>query len=222
MENLDRELQAYLETDGDFPMIRHPLVFAVPFLEIPEEVDRVNKQLAAKKEMVDKALANRRWSEFVFLHERPYRIGAFQEIHPDMTDREYWPLLRDVWTDSENIFQNHIEWWEALTSPRQRRVLFTSSADRAVLKKLPETIHVYRGTTQVEMDGHYLGFSWTLSEEKAVWFAKRFQRPSDGPPVIASADLLTKHAIGYIDGRGEQEIVVEPKELQRLDWELAE
>jgi len=218
---LDKELLAYRE-DAEFPMIRHPLVFAVPFFEHADEVTRLNKMLVTKKEQCDKALAAHEWSRFVFLHERPYRVEAFQEVQENLSDRDYWPLLREVWCDSENIFQNAMQWWEMLTTPRQRRTLFTPCEDRPALKKMPEMLHVYRGAQQIEMHGHYLGYSWTLNRDKAEWFATRLHRPSDGLAVIASADVLKEYIVGYINARGEQEIVVEPKELQHLAWESVE
>jgi len=221
MEGLNRELLAYRE-EAEFPMIRHPLVYAVPFFEHPDEVARLNKMLVSKREACNKALDEHEWSRFVFLHERAYRVEAFQEVQENLSDLLYWPLLREVWTDSENIFQNHMQWWEMLTAPRERRLLFTSCEDRPELKKLGEVIHIYRGTSQVEMDGHYLGYSWTLNEDKAKWFATRLHRPSDGQAVVASADTLKQNIVGYINARGEQEIVVEPKELQHLAWELAD
>jgi len=221
MKGLDRELMMYRE-EAEFPMIRHPLVYAVPFFEHPTEVDRLNKMLASKKEAVQSALDAHRWTEYVFLHERPHRILAFMEIHPEIDNDVYWPLLRDIWTDSENIYQNHMVWWEMLSSPRDRRALFTAAEDRGTLKKLPNELFIYRGTQKIEMDGHYLGFSWTLDPGRAAWFATRLHKPSEGSAVVASAQVHKKYIVGFIDGRGEREIVVEPKELEQLAWEAVE
>lgn len=218
MTGLNRELLAYKE-EGDFPMIRHPLVYAVPFHDIPSEVDRLNKYLASKKEQCEAAMSHKEYDRFVFLHERAYRIEAFQEVAEYLSDQQYWPLLSEIWTDSENIFQNAMQWWEMLSAPRARKAMFTPCADRAALKKLPAVLDIYRGTTAVEKHGHYLGFSWTLDKEKARWFATRLIKPSDGTPMIASAKVCKKYITGYMDGRGEKEIIVEPKELEGLEWE---
>jgi hypothetical protein len=218
MTGLNRELLAYKE-DAEFPMIRHPLVYAVPFFDTPSEVDRLNKYLASKKEVCEKALGKHEYDRFVFLHERAYRIDAFQEVQENLSDQQYWPLLQEIWTDCENIFQNHIQWWEMLSSPRKRKAMFTPCADRGVLKKLPDELKIYRGTTAIERHGHYLGFSWTLDKDKARWFATRLNKPLDGTPMVASAIVAKKYICGYIDARGEQEIVVEPKELEGLEWE---
>lgn len=217
MNGLDKELMAYYE-EAEFPMVRHPLVYAVPFFDSPDYVAQLNKQLVSKKEAVEKALMEKEYNRYVFLHERAYRIEAFQEIAPGLTDQQYWPLLREIWTDSENIFQNAMQWWEMISSPRQRRALFTACDCRGVLKRMPAELTIYRGTTDREMEGHYLGFSWTISREKAEWFATRLLKEGQ-VPVVATATVRKKDIVGYIDGRGEQEIVVEPKDLQGLEWE---
>lgn len=53
--------------------------------------------------------------------------------------------------------------------------------------------------------------SWTLSREKAEWFALR--SPRDGEPVVYTATVEAEHALGYFIGRGESEVVVEPETL---------
>lgn len=215
MTRLDLELERYLE-QAEFPMIRHPLVYAVPFFDHPTTVARLNKQLAAKKEAVEKAFGESNWAQFVFLHERPYRIQAFMDVQAEMYDKEYWPLLAEIWTDSENIFQNHMQWWEMLSAPRQKRELFTNCEDRKLLRKMPRELTIYRGTKACERNSHYLGFSWTTDRERAEWFATRILSEDDGPPVVAEATCRKRNIVGYITGRGEFEVVVEPKHVSSL------
>lgn len=222
MRGLDSELRRHYEDGGYMPMIRHPLVYAVPFFETDSEIVRLNKMLASKKKQCITALANHAYSQYIFLHERSYRVAAFFEIRENLDDKDYWPLLREVWSDSENIYENAMQWWELLSSPRRQRNLFTSCEDRSAYKKLPAELSIFRGTHQRETDGSYLGYSWTLSVERAVWFATRLHRPSDGRPVIGTAKVPKNKIVGYIDSRGEQEIVVEPRELIGLDWEGAD
>ncbi len=219
MTELDRELAAYLEEGGKtYAMIRHPYVYAVPFFETEEEVQRLNAALKSKRAAIETALGEKDYNRFVFLHERPYRVHAFQEIALELSDVAYWPMLREIWSDSENVFQNHMLWWEMLTSPRKKRNLFTACEDRSAFKKQPSTLAIYRGTTDLEMNGHYLGFSWTLSEDKARWFASRFNKENENP-IVARAKVAKKDVIGFVKGRGEEEIVVEPRWLEGLVWE---
>jgi hypothetical protein len=84
----------------------HPLVQQLPGLVDPEHAAILNHRYREKRQYVEKAIADRDWSTFIFLNERPYRIGAFMEIAHELSNKEYWPLVSEMWSDSENIWQN--------------------------------------------------------------------------------------------------------------------
>lgn len=217
--NLHRDLKACHEEGGTFPMIRHPLVYAVPFFDSQSEILRLNRALKEKQKICQECLAGHNWAQYIWMHERPYRINAFLIIRENLSNKEYWSLLRDIWIDSENIYSNALEWWEMLSSPRTFRRRFTECEDRKRLKKMPDVLTIYRGTTEIERDGSYLGYSWTLDKKKAEWFAKRLLKPEDGDPCVASATVKKEDVIGFLSGRGEQELVVQNKDLRVIAWE---
>lgn len=77
-----------------------------------------------------------------------------------------------------------------------------------------KTLTVYRG---VGYDGKPSGLSWTLSLEKAIWFANRFN--PDNAKVYKMDIDLTKHKnniLAYFDGRNEQEVIVDVYKCN--DW----
>ena len=101
-EELDPELLEYQEQhDVLGNCIRHPLVYSV--LHPPQMNGMVNKQLRAKKQALEKALETRSWHSYIYLHERPWRLHALQEISGDIDSPHYWSLLGSIWVDSENI-----------------------------------------------------------------------------------------------------------------------
>jgi len=220
MRGLHPELAAYLEEGGMFgvTLLRHPLVYAVPFFDTGSEVRRLNTMLEEKQNQCERARAEHDHAAYIFLHERPYRIGAFMELRDEMYDRNYWPLLREVWTDSENIYQHAMDWWECLSSDRRKRRLFTSCEDRAILRSMPNELRIYRGTSQEETLGTYLGFSWTTDRDKALWFARRFNREGVAP-TLASGYIKKCDALGYVNARGEKEVVALPRDITGLEWE---
>jgi hypothetical protein len=59
------------------------------------------KQVCA--EFVDQARASGDWCTYIWLHERPYRVEALQDIAFNLRGREYWEMVSHVWSDSENI-----------------------------------------------------------------------------------------------------------------------
>jgi hypothetical protein len=88
-EDLDPELEPYLETNElGWTMLRHPLVYSMFHHDRLNAL--VNKQLHAKLEELDKAIAERNYTKFVYLHERPYRIDAFGKLLEfcDVNDHE--------------------------------------------------------------------------------------------------------------------------------------
>ena len=76
-EELDPELEPWVDPDGPLgPMLKHPLVYSI--LHTPGLNALVNAQLKAKTAAVRRARAEREWSRYIYLHERPYRLDAFR------------------------------------------------------------------------------------------------------------------------------------------------
>ena len=205
-EDLHPEL-ACCETESVIgPVIKHPLLFAVPYAPVMNAM--INKAFEAKKAAVEEARANRRWGDFLWLHERPYRVHAFARIAGQLDDGTYWGQLGRLWTDSENIFEAEALWLRLLTAPARigSRDLMMTGEERAHLASLPERINAYRGYSQ---PGRGRGMSWSLSREVARRFALRFAGDTDGR--IARRTVAKDEVIAYFSGRGEQEIVLAPR-----------
>src|SRR6266513_835610 len=83
--------------------LKHPLVFQIPYT--PEYNAMANEQYRRKKEALAEAEAEGAWGTFVYLHERPYRWPALRDIAKRVPTAKYWPIVGDIWTDSENIFE---------------------------------------------------------------------------------------------------------------------
>src|SRR5206468_336994 len=176
-EPLDPEFAEWME-DGPFgPAIKHPLVYDFT----PQIGGLPNRQLRYKKKALARATEEKDWHTVVFLHERPWRADALinivHEHGEEIADADYWKLVGSVWIDSENIWQNTLEWDALLGSERGDREAIMAADDEdeapdlAMYRALPETVTVYRGAT----DGlNEEGLSWTTDRAKAVWFAKRF------------------------------------------------
>lgn len=211
-EDLHPDLQRAVEHHENLgPCIKHPLVFSM--MHSPFQNAFVNQMYAQKKKAVDDAWNENRWGSFVFLHERPYRLEAFLEAADHMSDEDYWKILGDIWTDSENIWQNYDEWAEALSADRADRKGMMDDDERKFLADLPDSFTIYRG---VNDDHGHLGFSWSLSEERATWFAKRFESHR-GEAMLIAAEVKKTDVIAYFDGRGEEEIVVMPESVFQVN-----
>jgi hypothetical protein len=161
-----------------------------------------NAQYAQKERSLGKALVDENWNQYVWLHERPYRLWAFGQIKGLMSDRDYWEILGAVWIDSENIWQNKQEWLLALSSPRKEKKYLMNPTDRKALRELPDELRVYRGIDKDKGDPD--GFSWTLSRAKAEWFADRYWKNG----IVLEQVVKKKDVTAHFLGRGEQEVVL--------------
>ncbi|MDB5518718.1 MAG: hypothetical protein JWQ17_5476 [Tardiphaga sp.] len=195
-EELDEELWDYVE-DG---MIKHPLLYMS--LGGKSGVARCNSFFQEKADATYRARRSRDWEKLLFLHERPHRLASFDEIQSELEDSLYWQLLARLWIDSENIFENRAAWAELWQARRDSKCCAMEVEEQEAFKKLPHQLVLYRG---VGADDEGLdGLSWTLSREKAIWFANRRK----GAPRLVTASVKKGGIHAYFDRRDEREVVV--------------
>lgn len=208
-QELHPDLIPYLrKIPGLGEVIQHPLVFSVPHSPAFNKI--INASYEAKSREVQRVLEAEEWYTYLFLHERPYRIDAFETIMDRLQDHRYWQLLARIWVDSENIRQNQARWTKLLSSRRPDRAQMMSEEDRAALAAMPETITVYQGHTL----GHHDGWSWTTSLTTATWFANRFADMERSPAVVTEGMVDRRHVVAYLSIRGESEILVNRRHVK--------
>lgn len=215
-EELVPELQKYVREGSFGPMIQHPLVFSVP--HSPQMNKMMNLRLHQKQQAVAKAVADRNFSSVIWLHEKPYRVPAFMEISLRLSDQEYWSILGDIYTNIENVWQYQTELLTLLTNKKRngRSVYLMDRSDRKSFKALAKSFTIYRGANEFNK----LGLSWTLDRDRAIWFSRRFG--FKGQSFLMTATVNHRDVIAYFAGRGEQEIVVDPRRLTALKEEMVE
>lgn len=190
-------------------MVHHPLVIS-PFY-VPELNGQLNDLFAAKTAALKEAVYKRNWGHAITLHERPYRLDALLRYEPEMRGSQYWLNVSQVWRDSENIFENRDTWRLVLTWPREDTtpINLMSDNEQELYRALPDDapITIWRGTTDVEAEEGTYGFSWTLSEKTARWFAKRNALLHGGEAVVLVAEVEKQHVIALLIDRNEEEVV---------------
>ena len=207
-EDLLPELRPYLnDKNTRMPVLQHPLVYGVPYT--PGMNAMYNEQYKAKVKYLEEARQEKKWVSYIFLYERPYRFHAFREIKEDLTDDEYWKLLGDIWTDSENIWQYRVLVEYFFMSDRPGRENMMDENERQFLAELPDEFIIYRGHGKKNK----MGWSWTLSYGMAAWFSNRFSRE---PARVVSAICRKEDVMAAFLGRNEFEIVVDPNKLKNV------
>lgn len=214
-EPLRPELLPYVEESETWgQMLRHPLVYMVPFI-LP---GMANRALEYKQQALIKAQDDGDWHTVVFLHERPYRLRALIDY---VTGRDedgdiiplanvpavHHDLVAAVWVDSENIEQN-MDDWRALFRNGES-IWIGTLEERAQFESLPTIEHINGPMIRAWRGGSVGDWSWTTDVEIARFFSRRSGLPVRGH-LIPKADVF-----GYLTRRGESELLVKFTEFRR-------
>lgn len=194
--------------------IHHPWI--IELFYDPQRCALINERYRLKKEQVQAASVAGKWSSYVFLHERPYRVRALQQaIQAGARTHDVVGLVRQAWIDSENIWQNKSAWqtiWRRIGHVHG----IMDDSEQTVYGWLPEIVEIYRG---VRHPTHWpRGMSWTRGRKRAEWFARRLATAKHTPTVL-TATVHKSKILAYFNGRGEEEIVVLPRSIIKAEME---
>lgn len=189
-----------IKSDGDFKMVN--LIENAADLQLWRD---------AIKQQISKAESA---FSILFLMNKPYYFAFIKFSKPFLSKKDLSKILGVSWTQVE--FSNY----DANLSKSELVALFKQcdpqylmdKEDYAAYKNLGSEIVVYRGVTQADME-HVRALSWTLSYEKAEWFAHRWS--ADG--FVYKAKIEKEHTLACFLGRNEKEIIVDPKYLQDIE-----
>jgi hypothetical protein len=197
-----------VQTASGMTFIMHRL-FHQPF--IPGTEQGVNDSFRRKRAVVERELKAENWTRYLLHIEKPYRVEAFYEIADDIGDAErWWEIAGWIWTDTENCHQNVLYWRELFEHAPPGDPM--DADDREVFDRLPDEIVVYRGTNAEDKMG--AGMSWTISKKKAEWFAQRlYMADRCTQPRVLTGRVLKEDVIGYLNSRGEDEIIALPENV---------
>jgi hypothetical protein len=203
------ELRAAVELRSDEQIaIYHPLIHD-PFgtIRLHNTPEEVNKSLEQIKRIAQKHREERNWLGYIVRHAKPYRLEALWAVRNEMTDREFWTAVGQVWTDSENVWQYRQHWHLIFLSPRPEREYMMPEEDRAAFAAMPEQLTIYRGCNRLNKHG----FSWTLNRQVAEMFTRRnIINAETGKRVktrVIERVIHKSEAIAYLNDRKEEEIV---------------
>lgn len=161
-------------------------------------------------------LQERQYEIYLTTYDSHVRLAALLDILPRISDDEYWPLIRFVWTSAEVTLPEKETWLRLLQAKRPGRDRLMIPSERRFLARLPDTVTIYRGCGHAA--GIY-GLSWTFDYERAKFFAAYACGPRrmilcpnhrGATPMIAKATCTKDNVLAYINGRNESEIIVDP------------
>lgn len=135
---------------------------------------------------------------------KPYRLIFYKYVKDDLSDEDKTQLLFDIYTETE--FPNQ----DVNVTPYELCDWFSevdisaviSDSDKEFQDKLPKTITVYRGVSK----GSVNGLSWTLSYDKAKWFANRLSSKAENTVYIGK--INKEDIFCFTDCRNEKELIL--------------
>ena len=180
-------------------MIHHPL-YVGAYSEHPFMNEMANNTYQEKKKHLQQYVEQEKIESAINIIERPYRVESTMEALRSWwqpTKDDYWDLISWLWQDTECVYENLDTWIELMTLEFSEPQLMMNDKEKEVYDNLPEVVRVYRGGVDDK------GLSWSLSREKAEWFANRFDYGYE----VFEKDIKKSDILAYLNGRQEQEII---------------
>ena len=195
-------------------ILKHPLCYQVPYHEALAGL--ANRQYLEKRRRVAECRSDCDWGGLLGWYEKPYRLEALAglveggELEP--RDPEFWSLFFDNYIGVENWEESreHVEGWceaakmEGLELTRSAMAPDEAAAWAELCKLHGGMLPVSRGWSR--QDGQR-GYSWTVSQVTAEWFASRLVQPGE-TPAVAVGRVPALKVFAYFTRRGESEVFV--------------
>lgn len=116
---------------------------------------------------------------------------------------QWFRLLGQEWSSCDNLWEwSDVLRWKLQIANRRQLNLMMTPEDRAQLQALPETLTVWRGCHEVNVNG----LSWSLDRSVAERFPTLYRYRHNSPPVLLKGSVEKRHAVLLTD-RNESEIV---------------
>lgn len=147
--------------------------------------------------------------KMLMLTGHEHRMGLMLDVADQFESGvAYWKAMRQTWETSELLGPHDPQLQELMAKHLDCRPAFMTQAERRELGKMPEMLTIYRGASNLNP----VGWSWTLDESKAEWFARRW--PVGKEAFVLNAYCFKVDVIGLLLGRDESEIVIRPWEVR--------
>lgn len=138
------------------------------------------------------------------------RFEVFLYIKKRLKGELYWYALSLAYLNSDDLFRYNKEVRKAFNKRQPHRSRLMSELEIKYLEKLPETLTIYRGMTEVELESENFGVSWTLKKEIADFFVNNYLRNTATnhlKKVCHKLIIKKSKVIAFLNDRQEFEII---------------
>lgn len=151
--------------------------------------------------------------QIYMMTNKPYSMTFLKFVEPYITSKEFSEILADAWVRSENpnLDKNFTKREMLEMFKKADPEILMDGEERQQLAELEESVTVYRGVTPFNAK-NIKALSWTLEQKTADWFAYRFGENG----TVYEAQIPKEHIYAVFNGRGEHEVIVDPKYLSDI------
>lgn len=194
---LNKEVARHIKLMGGLTWIHCPEIVAM-YMGSEFENDIMNKQFKLQRARFKKLIQEKKFIEYLCYVARPYRLDGLVRHLSEIPQDKLFECVEFVWTDSESPMVNY-EVWKTIFSLPQLKNDFDKTK-----KDLPEAFFIYRGTKD-EFDK---GISWTISKDRARWFADRyFTKKNINDGIVLEKHVRRDEVVMFTNRRGESEVI---------------
>lgn len=138
---------------------------------------------------------------------KPYRLFWFKQISVFLSEKDFANIFGEIWVGSENPNGDiNVSLDESIRFFKQANKKYLMNEDEyKIYSMLPDELTVYRGVSKGRNPD---GLSYSLLEEKAVWFQQRYA-DKDNPGFLIQRKVKRENILAYFSRRGEAEIVLD-------------
>ena len=226
-ETLCKELAGCIVQYPWGPMIKHHFIHqsyrSEPLL-MDKENGKMNEILRIRKANQRKFILKNDFDLAAWSIEKPWRIKWLNE-NKELIVRKvglliYYQIISDVFVGFDNPHHDKNEILELAYFGGNPRLMMNEE-EVTEFEKLPVSIKVWRGVSanrsRDEFD--FLGNSWTLDYEQALWFTDRKGFAPKEYPLVYGLTLNKEDVLSYFSRGNESEILID---FTKIDIEKVE
>lgn len=155
----------------------------------------------------------------LMLVRKPERVFFIASMARYLSVKDYGEAITDAWTSAENPAGSFGKLSGELFTGIPKDCLMKSD-ELAVYNALPAVVEIFRGVSNQKGRRKIVkGFSWTLDQKVAEFFAERFIETGQKKGELLKTKVRKEAIYLYVSNRTEAEVIVEPrmiKSVQRL------
>lgn len=153
-------------------------------------------------------------SDIFYMMRAPYRMTYFKYVKEYLDKKDFAEMLNFSWLNDENANNNiNIPNKELLSYfKKANKEYLMNEDDFKVFESLPNVVTIYRGVTDKNKDNEK-ALSWTLSKDRADWFAHRFDEAGE----VWKTEISKDSIFAYFDEMDEKEVIIDYNAIDDIE-----